>query len=156
MRRYGSELGARTCKRHGERLFWRSFLRRGEAYRLGWRYAIVLMNDRGDDREGRAWLSLSQPHDLGSRLLARDAMAFDAHERAVAFFIGAGARGVYDTRKTAPSFIRDRISTGRLGRHACVRGRSGSGPRNDFDQDRIGKGALRIGQIDVARNRAGA
>lgn len=82
----------------------------GEAYQFDWSHEVVLI-DGVTTTVKVAHVRLCHSRMAFVRAYPRETqeMVFDAHDRAFAFFGGAGARGIYDNMKTAV----DTIFTGR-------------------------------------------
>ena len=78
----------------------------GEAYQFDWSHEIVVMNGVTTTVKV-AHVRLCHSRMLFVRAYPREAqeMVFDAHDKAFAFFNGAGARGIYDNMKTAVDTI---------------------------------------------------
>jgi transposase len=74
----------------------------GEAYQFDWSHEIVVM-DGVTTKVKVAHVRLCHSRMMFVRAYPRETqeMVFDAHERAFAFFKGAGRRGIYDNMKTA-------------------------------------------------------
>src|SRR5271165_2413392 len=78
----------------------------GEAYQFDWSHDIVVM-DGVTTTVKVAHVCLCHSRMMLVRAYPRETqeMVFDAHERAFAFFRGAGSRGIYDNMKTAVETI---------------------------------------------------
>ena len=78
----------------------------GEAYQFDWSHEIVVI-DGATTTVKVAHVRLCHSRMLFVRACPRESqeMVFDAHDRAFAFFRGAGTRGIYDNTKTAVGAI---------------------------------------------------
>lgn len=78
----------------------------GEAYQFDWSHEIVVI-DGATTTVKVAHVRLCHSRMLFVRAYPRETqeMVFDAHDKALAFFGGACARGIYDNMKTAVDTI---------------------------------------------------
>ena len=78
----------------------------GEAYQFDWSHEVVVINGV-TMKVKAAHVRLCHSRMMFVRVYPRESqeMVFDAHDRAFAFFKGAGTRGIYDNMKTAVDTI---------------------------------------------------
>ena len=101
IRRYARRWGERHASATAEAFIPLTFAP-GEAYQFDWSHEIVVV-DGVTTTAKVAHVRLCHSRMMFVRAYPRETqeMVFDAHDRAFAFFKGAGRRGIYDNMKTA-------------------------------------------------------